>query len=288
MPFDDMTESCLDKLKHHKILLVVLSVIYSVLATLILTRPDFSGEDFAGGFCWFLTLLVLLTVAACFDKYSQPYLYVCKRSITLVPWAYFVGFTGAIAISHFANSPVLGVVFLFILEIAALAFYFCLMRSAGKMSEEEVRRAVAANLIKLDSRGMDFLLKSRKFYRWNGIVPIAVVIAVGKFAVLNKWVYTTLLALVFIYNIVSFYKVYSIKYASQKSAAWHLAADALVCAALLAFSVLLDWNVIPVENMSGLDIALPACFGLITFAKQSSFAYFAVEHERMRKEFENE
>lgn len=285
-----MAESYVNKLKYHKILLFVLSIIYSILGTLILARLDFVSEDLVVNICWFFMLLLLLIIIACFDKYSQPYLYVYHKSLIVIPWIYFIGFIGAIAILNFANYIVLSIVFLFLCLVGALAFYCCLFHGKRKMNEEEIRRIIGGRLITIDSENLEFLQKRRAFYKWNSLISIAIIIIIGKIVIQYNWIYLAVLLLIFGYNIICYYKIYSIKYTSLKSTIGHLAMDGFISIAFLTLSVLLNFGIIPFEatNISDLDITMLSCFGLIPFAKQSSFAYFAVEHNRLREELEND
>ncbi len=284
-----MAEAYLNKLKYHKILLIVLSVIYSVLGTLILIRLDFVSEDPAVDFCWFFMLMLLLVVIACFDKYAQPYLYVYHKSLNVIPWIYLIGFIGAIAISDFANYTSLSIIFFFLCLVGALAFYCLLFRSVRGSSEEDIKQIIVGSLIKIDSENSELLKKRRKFYKWNSLISIAIIIVIGKIVAQYKWIYMTFLLLIFIYNIICYHKIYSIKYKSSKGAIGHLAIDGSISIAILALSVLLNFGIVSFgnTNISVSDITMLSCFGLVPFAKQSSFAYFAVEHDRLRKELEN-
>lgn len=277
-----------NKLKYHKILLMIFSVFYSLLGTFLLAHFDRLGEDFMANLGWFLMLLLLLAVIASFDPYAQPFLSVYRKSLTPVPWLYWLGFLGGVAIVHFTNYIVLSIILLYVCAAGALALYCLRFHRVSKMGEEEIRRKVVDGLIKVDANSMEFLKKRRTFFRWSSLISIAVILVIGKLVMQFKWLYAALLLLIAIFNLICYFPIYFIRYPSRKSAVGHWAVDGLIGVALLTLSVLFNFGIISFggADISALDILMLSCFGLIPFAKQSSFAYFAVEHARLRAESE--
>lgn len=286
-----MFSKYLKKLLHHKIVILILTILYYFFGCVVLLEMNSDIQVEKNNllfFCWLVMLLLLLLIVACFDGQSQPYLYVYHIAFFIIPWLYFIGFIVSLALLRATANKILSIVIISSFVIVALFFYMFFNIKLRNESEESLFSKIKAKLIDLPKQDLEVLNKNKKLYKWDITLLLAVIIVAGKYIVKYNIIFICFVCAIYLFCILSCLKIFKIRYKIKIKCILSIFLCSIIFFIFAIFAILIKFNIIPQYsiNLKPIDLTMLVAFGLVPFAKQTSFAYFAQEHFKIREEIE--
>lgn len=286
-----MFSKYLKKLYYHKIIIFILTILYCFFSCIIFLKMDSDIRIEKNNllfFCWFSMLLLLLLIVACFDGQSQPYLYVYHIAFFITPWLYFIGFIASLVILRVTANKILSIANTGSFVAGALFCYIFFNMKLKNVSEGSLFSKIKAKLIDLPKQDLDVLNKNKKLYKWDITILLAVVIVAGKYIAKYNTFFICFVCVVYFFCILSCLKIFKIRYKTKSKRILSIILCSIIYFSFAIFAVLLNFNVMPPfsESLEPIDFSMLVAFGLVPFAKQTSYAYFAQEHFKIREEID--
>ena len=288
--------SMLERLHTHKLVAIIVLILYGVLGTafIFLMPRAIEDGDFVLGFglCLLIFGITILLVIGIFDRNIEPCLNVYKRIwLSLMPWIAVIGAFGAMDMWGIFKDVTIALIWFWSFCLALFFIFSVATAKLKKLTKGEVNQIVLSNLMSIPESQLKPFEKESKFRKWRIFIAIFVNNLVWKYLVDYKIVIVIYIIALGLFCNIALYKCYRMRYPKKNKLILHLLIDNAIYLSFSIFAILLNYEALTLSfkpTVTWDEKSMLIAFGLAPFWRQNAFPFWAIKHKNIRQEIEQE